>query len=572
MNDLLRTWDAWVLQRSPVVWQLRLHRFVPLALLLLGLWALALLWLANPARWLGALGEQDFSSYRTPERRALELLTIIAVVLGLLQALWWLASTRVHNRWRDHLPAGRWALWREWLWGALLCALLLAPLLLQSRSYTALIEQRWQGTVVDVRAQKVWREQVQMLEHIVAPENAVFLPHWDAVADLPATTEKMTATDGLAASLMAVRLLKHGQVEPIAQFIEAHARLLQAQGYVAADGGSPRTQAQALVQTYRAQVQQHQADWQAELVRQAHSRAGSSAHQGVVEGAAQDAPTHAQVAASAAEAAAASDAAAVAAAAAMGEAATLDARLPKPLQAAHDTLERCRLHQWMDRTNWEPRANCLKALATLPESMRLDFLRQQTARVPRAQFAKWVHPRYGQAIYPFEASHLERLQAPDPAPDPCWLWGTDLIQWLGVALLCALVLLAVRLLSWGQIALLGASLVVTFMLGVLLGATGVRERWLLAALGLPLLGIGLWRVWRGRPWGSFVWLGCGLAVALMLWAQLLWSLIDRVWDQPRSGRPDWAALLSWSGYILGVLLLLALLTPVLRRWRSLAER
>jgi hypothetical protein len=181
-----------------------------------------------------------------------------------------------------------------------------------------------------------------------------------------------------------------------------------------------------------------------------------------------------------------------------------------------------------------------------------------------------VHPRYGQAIYPFEASHLERLQASDS--DPRLLWAKGSIELLGVALLCALVLLAVRLLSWGQIALLGASLVVTFMWGVLLGATGVRERWLLAALGLPLLGIGLWRVWRGRPWGSFVWLGCGLAVALMLWAQLLWSLIDRVWDQPRSGRPDWVALLSWSGYVLGVLLLLALLTPVLRRWRSLAER
>ena len=41
MNSLLHRWDQWFLMHSPVPWQLRLHRYFPLALLLnAAVWAL----------------------------------------------------------------------------------------------------------------------------------------------------------------------------------------------------------------------------------------------------------------------------------------------------------------------------------------------------------------------------------------------------------------------------------------------------------------------------------------------------------------------------------------------------
>ena len=578
MNDMLRAWDAWVLQRSPVVWQLRLHRFAPLALLVLLVWWAAMLWMANPARWLGVgASAAAVERHQSPERQALELMFIVSLVVGMLQALWWLASTRVHNRWRDHLPASRFALWREWLWGALLCALLLAPVVLHDRGYKALSAMRWQGTPVDVPAQEALRNQVRMLETIVSPTSAPFLPHWDAVADLPSTTDILTGTEGLTPSLAAVRVLKHGDVDAIAQQIEAHARLLQAQGFVAADGGSARTQAQALVQAYRHNLRQHQAAWRAEVVRQAQVQAAANAGTAGTAGmggASVDAPPLASWPHAGGSAAAEVARAAAQAAQAAGDDVE---RLPQALRDAQETLGRCRYpsSRYVDS---ERPVNCMNALAALPEPMRLDFLRQQQPNVDLARHAKWVHPRHGQAAYAFEEDHLRRLQdqfSPDDAQaewadDPRALWVGELSVLVALAMLCALALLAVRLLSWGQIALLGASLVLTLMLSALLGALGLPWDGLPATLGLPLLGVGLWRVWRGRPWGDFVWLGCGLAVTLVLWQQVLRASSGWVFGWRRDS--DWTMLLGWPGFAVGTLLLLAALAPVLRRWRSLAER
>ena len=574
MNKMLQAWDAWVLQRSPVVWQLRLHRFVPLAALLLLVWALTMVWLANPPRWLGAngLAASAIQQHDSPEQQALQVVTITMVVLGLLQALWWLASTRVHNRWRDHLPAGRFALWRELLLGALLCALLLAPLVLEDRVYEGLTTAQWQramqGQPVDVKRQSELRDQVMQLEALVSPTKAPFVPHWDAVADLPSTTAKMTDSHGLSQTLVALRLLKHGQVDTIAQQIAEHAKLLQVQGFVAADGGSARTQAEALVQAYRHNLKTYQPMWQAEVARQAHAVAEPVGRA--------DADPPAGTAQAADVAAAVADSAAAAEAAvheAKGE--TDDAGLTREQKEARHLMNRCDgTFNMRELGDWPAPETCLRALAALPEAMRLASLAQQRGRdVGMASYARWAHPRYGQAVYAYEPYHLGHLPAADDKPsDLPWQWLLSWSQLTVLALMCALALLAMRLLSWGQMAVLGASLVVTLTLGSWLGVLGMRGSWTPAVLGLPMLAIGAWRVWRGRPWGDHVWLGCGLVTSLILLGQALDWLGSWLRDEHDLSTLGWYAQLSLLGYALGVALLVAALAPVWRRWRSLAER
>lgn len=574
MNKMLQAWDAWVLQRSPVVWQLRLHRFVPLAALLLLVWALTMVWLANPPRWLGAngLAANAIQRYDSPEKQAQEVLLVTMIVLGLLQALWWLASTRVHNRWRDHLPAGRFALWREWLLGALLCALLLAPLVLEDRVYEGLTTAQWQramqGQPVDAKRQSELREHVMQLETLVSAANAPFLPHWDAVADLPSTTAKMTDSNGLSQTLVALRLLKHGQVDTIAKQIAEHAKLLQVQGFVAADGGTARTQAQALVQAYRHNLKTYQPMWQAEVARQAHAVAEPVGKT--------DANPPAGTAQSADVAVAVADAAAAAEAAmraAKGEAD--DAGLTSEQKEARNLMGRCNgTYNMRELGDWPAPEACLHALAVLPEAMRLAALAQQRGRdVGMASYAKWVHPRYGQAVFAYEPYHLGHLPAADDKPsDLPWQWLRSWSELTAWALACALALLAMRLLSWGQMAVLGASLVVTLTLSAWLGALGMRGSWMPAVLGLPMLGIGAWRVWRGRPWGDHIWLGCGLVISLILLGQAqnwLGSWLTRDGDP---SNVNWFVWWSTPVYALGVVLLIAALAPVWRRWRSLAER
>ena len=52
-------WDRWFLMRCPLLWQLRLHGYLPLALL----WCLLMFggwigWIGQPARWLGSTASE----------------------------------------------------------------------------------------------------------------------------------------------------------------------------------------------------------------------------------------------------------------------------------------------------------------------------------------------------------------------------------------------------------------------------------------------------------------------------------------------------------------------------------
>jgi len=334
--------------------------------------------------------------------------------------------------------------------------------------------------------------------------------------------------------------------------------------------GSQPTQAEAMVQAYRHNLKTYQPMWQAEVARQGNvvteSAGKTNANPPAGTGRSSD------VSAAVADAAAAAEAAMREA---NGEAQSDRAELTRDQQEARNLMGRCDGTYNMRELGDLPAPEaCLHALAVLPEAMRLAALAQQRGNeVDMARHAKWVHPRYGQAVYTYETYHLGRLPEVHEKPrDRQLQWLNSWAELTVWALACALALVAMRLLTWGQMAVLGASLVVTLTLGTWLGALGMHGSWTPAVLGLPMLAIGVWRVWRGRPWGDHVWLGCGLVASLILLGQAqrwLGSWLTRDSDLSKA---NWLALWGTPVYALGVVLLIAALAPVWRRWRSLAER
>ena len=560
MNQGLRAWDDWVLQRSPLLWQLRLHMFLPLALLFLALWLLGMVWLANPAKWLGSTGLEHFSQHNSPEDAALDVMRIGVGIVSLLLGLWWLARTRVHNRWRDHLPAGRFALWGEWVWGAVLCTLLLAPLVLQNRLYNHLLQQRWQDYPVNVKAQRQVIDEVVALEALVADGKGFMLPHWDAVANAPETAMAMNATDETE-SLLALRLLKRGDVDSIAQRITAYAAPLQVMGYTADGDGAKaqnreqaqasvqaqaRVQAQALVAAYQAQLARHRANWQTALANAANAADGVPVQ---VKPNPTSLPTNAVSAARAA-------------------------------RSGHDGLSEAkqRARSQVNTCILDPQTNvdCARAFAELPPERRMDPLRNLNGADKLARHVRWVHPQHGQAVFVFQKSHFQRL--PTPADqhayklrDTAW---SDVAETVMLGQLLALALLVARLLSLVQIAVLGASLLVLLPVMTLLQAVGLSWSWLPASVGLPCLAVGLWRVWRGRAWGTHVWLAWGMTLGLNLVSTLLATLRRTMFPSDSDGLANSTAhfWLSMPAYAVCVALVVLAMAPVLRRWRSLPDR
>ncbi len=173
--------------RCPLPWQLRLHWFVPAALL----WAIVLpvLWLAwatEPARWIGTHpGIATSGGWQTPEQTMLNVSTAIAWIGSLGLAFTWLVRVRIHNRWRECAPAPRLGVWWEYLWGAAFFSLLFAPALALETFYPWGVQQRWDGT--NVQASKQATSTVDALELLVDPRNAAALIEWTRTldADIP---------------------------------------------------------------------------------------------------------------------------------------------------------------------------------------------------------------------------------------------------------------------------------------------------------------------------------------------------------------------------------------------------
>src|SRR5256885_47116 len=108
-SDMTNRWDQWAMMRCPLLWQLRLNWYLPLALLwcvlVLGIW---MQWMAEPARWMGSLPGVASTARQTPEQFALDIGFVVAWIVAIGLALWWLLRVRIHNPWPEHAPVGRW--------------------------------------------------------------------------------------------------------------------------------------------------------------------------------------------------------------------------------------------------------------------------------------------------------------------------------------------------------------------------------------------------------------------------------------------------------------------------------
>ena len=112
MRRLTTAWDQWFLMHSPLLWQLRLHWYLPLALL----WCLLMFggwigWTAEPARWMGSPEGTVVATWNRPEDTTRQVGGIIAWIIAFGLALWWLAShlelaTQVLAAGQQGLPVG----------------------------------------------------------------------------------------------------------------------------------------------------------------------------------------------------------------------------------------------------------------------------------------------------------------------------------------------------------------------------------------------------------------------------------------------------------------------------------
>src|SRR2546427_2847858 len=58
-------------------------------------------WMAEPARWMGSLPGVASTARQTPEQLALDIGFVVAWIVAIGLALWWLLRVRIHNRWRE---------------------------------------------------------------------------------------------------------------------------------------------------------------------------------------------------------------------------------------------------------------------------------------------------------------------------------------------------------------------------------------------------------------------------------------------------------------------------------------
>ena len=523
-------WDRWFLMRCPLLWQLRLHRYLPLALL----WCLLMFvgwigWMGQPARWLGSTAS-EVARWRTPEQQALEAGTVIAWIVAFGLALWWLWRVRIHNRWREYAPASRLGLWQEYLWGALFFGLLLAPGLLLDTAYSHRVRHLWQGH--DVVAQQQAARYVRLWEQLLTPGNAARLAEWaDAAQTTPATLQAVrpaqddegdedaedapcqatrAAGPGCTADpQQALRWLAQGDAEAIGAQLAQYGAALGAWGYTAAQPA--QEQARALIGAYQAALQSPLArEWQA-----------------------------------------------------------YKARNPAPPPPA----ERAQLvRECQAPAPHDPRACFPSDLARTPaqwsENLRETMTRYRSHTPPR--FVRWTHPRYGTALPGLVEHHLQGAKTSDATRRSL---HASLLNTASAGFFVALALVAARLLSLRQIAALCAGLTLSAPLLVLLGMLGLADNVTLPLVPAALLALAWVRIaLLRRPWGGSTLLGLGMALALPGFASL-WSEAAQALPADPGNAKYWLTLLLGAPAIAAsTAVLVAAISPLARRWRALPER
>lgn len=520
-------WDRWFLMRCPLLWQLRLHWYLPLALL----WCLLMFggwigWMAEPARWLGS-SASEVARWRPPERQALEAGTVIAWIVAFGLALWWLWRVRIHNRWREYAPASRLGLWWEYLWGALFFGLLLAPTLLLDDAYGHRVQRLWQGH--DIGAQQQAARYVRLWEQLLAPGNAARLAEWAHAAQTTQTTPTVQpAQDGdeeaedapcqATASgpgcaddpQQALRWLAQGDAEAIGAQLAQYGAALGAWGYAAAQPA--QEQARALIGAYQAALQSPLArEWQAYKAR--------------------------------------------------------DPAPPPP-------PERARLvRECQDPAPHDPRAcfpsDLVRGPAQWSENLHQTMASYRSHTPPRV--VRWTHPRYGAALPGLVEHHLQGAKASETTQRAL---HASLLNTASAGFFVALALVAARLLSLRQIAALCAGLTLAAPLLVLLGMLGLTDSVTLPLVPAALLALAWVRIaLLRRPWGGSTLLGLGMALALPGFASLWHQASRALSSSPGDAANTWLALLLGAPAIAAsTAVLVAVLAPLGRRWRGLPER
>ena len=523
-------WDQAALMRCPLLWQLRLHWHLPGALLwcalMLGLW---LPWMDNPARWLGSRQDMALLGFRSPEETALEIATAIAWLVSLGVLLWWLLRVRVHNRWREHAPAGPLGVWWEYLWGALFLSLLLAPAMTLSTVYDYQVQARWSGT--DTEAVQRATRQVLALEALAAPGNAAMLVEWTRAAEsLPADE----ALDERQIPLQVLRWLMRGDEAALAAALQRHGAPLQALGYQRTGADSALQQARQLLSAYRGALQSPLAqDWRAYKAR--HGGTPKASQPG-----------------------------------------SEDAQ-------AYECLRAMRGHQERHPAGEDPGA-CFPAYLSIQPTAwlaRLDTLdmaglsrrSSSPSPLPPQPLVQWTHPRHGIALAHLQRDHFQRATATQGKVE-----GQRMQLWhaMGLGLLIAPVLVLARLMSGLQLVAWGTAMLLALPCFMVLGLLGMQAPGSLWIAPAALLAVALVRlVVLRRPQAGSLLLGLAMSLGLLwlLGAQSVWSSALRppyggLWDDI----PLWLYAIQVAALPASAALLVLLLSPLWRRWRGLPRR
>ncbi|MGP1630584.1 MAG: hypothetical protein ACTS5V_11640 [Giesbergeria sp.] len=533
MSPLLRSWDERVLMRMPILWQLRLHWFFPLALLwtvvVTGLW---LAWAAEPARWMGS-SFGSIHDWRTPEETMLGVSVVVAWIGALALAFTWLLRARIHNRWHECAPAPRLGVWWEYLWGAALLTLLFAPALTLEPLYASRVQQLWRGA--DVSAQIQATGTVGALDLMLDPRSAAALVEWSRTLDTDTPTNDRE-TDYVP--LKALGWLVHGDHVALAATLEQYANSLRPWGYTPVDDASSQDQASALLAAYQAALQSPLAlEWRSYR--------------------AQHPPR----------------------------------QMETPPQSDDGTDDdsapnECRMQRWQFDNPSAPLAaepsRCFPYYAQMTDTQWRDMLqglsqKMSSPRIPK--IVRWSHPRYGMAMPQRQRSHLQHAER---TKETTWTQRKDWLHAACAGLFAALALVIARLMSPRQITVWAAGLVLAAPATILLGMLGVADT-LIFSLAPALLLLVAWvRIaLLRRPWGGSLLLGLALVLGVMgaasLWeAASQWLHVGTHYSHTNA-QPDDAT--RWLNLLLGmppvallVALLVALTAPLWRRWRGLPER
>ena len=157
---------------------------------------------------------------------------------------------------------------------------------------------------------------------------------------------------------------------------------------------------------------------------------------------------------------------------------------------------------------------------------------------------------------------------------------SQLLAAASVGFFLALALVLVRLMPVMQLVAWGACLVLTLLGSVLAGMLGITNLYVLGLFPAALISVAWLRIRvLKRPWAGAVLLALGMSLAL-IWLAAAWSEWSRLLlPHPTGSAGPWTDTQHWLDLLMGApavaastAMLVALLSPLWRRWRGLPER